>query len=149
MVNIRHPVCELLNPINIYLYIYIYIEADKSVSLQRCNAFFAAALLCWQKYICSRVILLYGIDNCHLQEKYQRCSKIWIVYTFASRAALQQKMRCSAASWHFCLPLSLSIYIYIYIYIYILHPAAVKAPLTRGFGVYSRSIIVRPTATYR
>ena len=50
------------------------------------------------------------------EKKWQRCSKIWIVHTFASRAALQQKMRCSAASWYFCLPLSLYINIYIYIY---------------------------------
>ena len=40
----------------------------------------------------------------------------WIVYTFASKAALQQTRRCSAASWRFCLPLSLSLSLYIHIY---------------------------------
>ena len=65
---------------DIFIYIYIYIY--RSVSLQRCNAFFAAALLRWQKYIqfifcCSAGVFLAG-DNyqCHITA--------WISYQIAA-----------------------------------------------------------------
>ena len=50
---------------------YIYREVDKNVSLQRCSAFFAAALLYWKKYtqfiFCCRAISIAGdIYQCHI-----------------------------------------------------------------------------------
>ena len=86
--------------IYIYIYIYIYIEVDKRVSLQRCNAFFAAALLCWQKYIqfifcCSAAISLAG-DNyqCHITGRlirrnyYQIAAAQWRMVHFGTQGSV-------------------------------------------------------------
>ena len=64
---------------NQFCFLYIYIGRQKC---QRCNAFFAAALLCWQKYIkfifcCSAAISL-AADNyqCHMTG--------WLYYQIAA-----------------------------------------------------------------
>ena len=67
------------------------------------NIMYLSAVVTWSEFNNSSSTKIH-----HIYTLYR-----WIVYTFASKAAPQQTMRCSAASWRFCLPLSLYIYIYI------------------------------------